>query len=208
MRIVLVLLLASSLQAGEVVDNAAVVRMVRAGLSIDVVMTKIAQAQTAFDTSVDALIALKSEGVPDAVIKTMLVNAPAPAAAATPVPPPVIVQPKPPTDALCVQVQYYTLAEKGWGWTPSLLCASATGIDVDEQNIAYEHVTTHCFVMSALPRAEQEWWFSDGMDTYKFHTRGTELQAISAFIARVRSGIQHGSCSDRAIRKLLATTAQ
>jgi len=120
--ILLVLLLAVSLHADEVVDNAAVVlRMVRAGLSADVVMTKIAQSQTTFDTSVDALIALKSEGIPDPVIKAMLLksSAPAPIAAA----------------------------------------------------------------------------------------RGNELQSISEFLSRTHSSIAHGSCGDRAVRKLLPAAA-
>jgi hypothetical protein len=106
----------------------------------------------------------------------------------------------------CFTVQYYTLAARGWGWTPSLLCAGASGIDIDEMNIPYERVKTHCFVVSLLPRAEKEWWFSDGTDTYKFRSTGTELQTISDRIARSHSSIPHGSCSDRAVRNLLAPT--
>lgn len=201
----LVLLLATSLYADETLDNAAVVRMVRAGLSIDVVMTKIAQSPAAFDTSVDALITLKSDGVPDPVIKAMLMKtpaaaAPAPASAPTPAP----MQTTPPrAGSVCVHMQYYTLEARGWNWKQAELCANGAGIDVDEQNIPYERVTTHCFVLSALPRAEQEWWFSDGTDIHKFRARGNELQTISDFVSRTRSGIVHGSCGDRAVRKLL-----
>jgi hypothetical protein len=97
-------------------------------------------------------------------------------------------------------VQYYTLAAKGWDWMPALLCAGKSGVDIDEMNIPYDRVTTHCFVVSALPRAEQEWWLSDGTDTYKFRTRTNDLKSISDLLAR----IPHGSCSDRAVRKLLA----
>ena len=202
LRILLVLLFATSLYADEVLDNGAVVRMVRAGLSIDVVMTKIAQSPTAFDTSVDALITLKSDGVPDPVIKAMLLKAPA----AAPVPVAEVHTIPPREGSICVNVQYYTLDAKGWDWKPAELCASGTGIDVDEQNIPYEHVTTHCFVLSALPRSEKEWWFSDGKDIHKFRARGNELQSISDFVARTRSGIPHGSCGDRAVRKLLPAT--
>jgi len=203
LRILLVLLFATSLYADEVLDNGAVVRMVRAGLSTDVVVTKIAQSPSAFDTSVDALITLKSDGVPDPVIKAMLMKAPAPA----PEPVAEVHAVTPREGSICVQVQYYTLAAKGWDWTPALLCASGTGIDVDEQNIPYERVTTHCFVLSALPRSEKEWWFSDGQDIHKFRARGNELQTISDFVSRTRSGIPHGSCGDRVVRKLLPATA-
>ena len=196
MRIVFALLLAVSLHAGELLDNAAIVRMVHAGLPADVVLTKIAQSQTSFDTSVDALIALKSEGVPDAVIKAMLTTTPHVAQTLLSVT----------SDSPCFSVQYYTLAARGWSWTPALLCAGATGIDIDEMNIPYERVTTHCFVLSPLPRAEKEWWFSDGTDTYKFRSTGNELQSISDLIARQHSSIPHGSCGDRAVRKLLAPT--
>ena len=195
MRIVLALLLAV-----ELLDNAAIVRMVHAGLSEDVVLTKIAQSQTKFDTSVDALIALKSEGVPDSVIKEMMTVRQAP----SPVPTPTGEAPVLHSD--CFTVQYYTLASKGWGWTPALLCAGDSGIDIDEMNIPYDRVTTHCFVLSPLPRAEKEWWFSDGGDTYKFRTTNNDLQSISDLVARKHSGIPHGSCSDRAVRKLLAPT--
>jgi hypothetical protein len=193
MHLVFALLLA------ELLDNAAVVRMAHAGLSQDVVLTKIAQSQTTFDTSVDALIALKSEGVPDAVIKEMVVKSPS-----RPTPQPA--QPSATSDSACFTVQYYTLAARGWGWTPALLCAGESGIDIDEMNIPYERVTTHCFVLSPLPRADKEWWFSDGADTYKFRTANNDLQSISDLIAHKQSGIPHGSCGDRAVRKLLAPT--
>lgn len=211
LRLVFILLLASSLHAAEVLDNDAVVRMVSAGLSMDVIATKIAQSPAAFDTSVDALIALKSSGVPDPIIKAMLMKTPAPApapvvAAAASVAPETATPTPPATqssDAHCVQVQYYTLDNNGWAWKPSFVCATATGIDIDEQHIAYANVAVHCFVASPLPRAEQEWWLSDGKETHKFRARGNELQSLSDYLARAHSGIAHGSCSDRALRKML-----
>lgn len=209
MRIVFALLLAVSLHADELLDNAAIVRMVHAGLSADVVLTKIAQSQTAFDTSVDALIALKSEGVPDTVIHAMLITKSlvlSPSSSKAIAPTAIDAGPRTKDEGLCFGVQYYTLAARGWGWTPALLCAGASGIDIDEMNIPYERVKTHCFVASLLPRAEKEWWFSDGVDTYKFRTTGNELQTISDRIARTHSSIPHGSCSDRAVRTLLAPT--
>lgn len=52
--------------------NKDVVDLVKAGLGPEVVAAKIRTSQTDFDTSPDALKALKREGVPDAVILAML----------------------------------------------------------------------------------------------------------------------------------------
>ena len=79
-------LLTSPLVAVEILDNAAVIRLVSAGLGADVIALKIEHSQAAFDTSTDGLIALKEAHVPDVVIRAMLLKGsePAPATAATP----------------------------------------------------------------------------------------------------------------------------
>src|SRR5260221_2545320 len=79
-------LLATPLVAAEVLDNAAVIRLVSAGLGGDVIVLKIEQSQVAFDTSTDGLIALKEAHVPDVVIRAMLLKAsePAPTTVAAP----------------------------------------------------------------------------------------------------------------------------
>jgi len=65
--------------------NQDVIEMAKVGLSDDVIITKIRQAYEAgtdavsFDTSVDALKALKAANVPDSVIKVMINPAPPPA---------------------------------------------------------------------------------------------------------------------------------
>jgi len=66
-------------------SNQDVIEMAKAGLSDDVIITKIRQAYDAgpdavsFDTSVDGLKTLKSASVPDSVIKVMINPAPPPA---------------------------------------------------------------------------------------------------------------------------------
>ena len=66
-------------------SNQDVIEMAKAGLSDDVIITKIRQAYDAgpdavsFDTSVDGLKALKGASVPDSVIKVMINPAPPPA---------------------------------------------------------------------------------------------------------------------------------
>ena len=67
-------------------SNQDVIEMAKAGLSDDVIITKIRQAYDAgpdavsFDTSVNGLKALKGASVPDSVIKVMINPAPPPAA--------------------------------------------------------------------------------------------------------------------------------
>lgn len=79
----LTLLLALRLLTAEILDNAAIVKMVSAGLGSDVITLKIERSDGAFDTSTDGLIALKKAHVPDAVIRAMLVKGDS----ASPVPP-------------------------------------------------------------------------------------------------------------------------
>jgi hypothetical protein len=83
----LTLLFALRLLTAETLDNAAIVKMVSAGLGPDVITLKIEHSQGAFDTSTDGLVALKKAHVPDVVIRAMLVSAPPipQAATATPV---------------------------------------------------------------------------------------------------------------------------
>lgn len=71
-RAVLLLLLALPLAADDVMTNADVVKLVKAGLSAETIEAKIAASQTKFDTSTDALVALAGEGVPDRVVRAMI----------------------------------------------------------------------------------------------------------------------------------------
>lgn len=65
--------------AQEVLTNDGVVKMVKAGLPEAVIVQKIRSSEKKFDTSTDALVKLKSNGVPDRVIEAMM-GAPAAAA--------------------------------------------------------------------------------------------------------------------------------
>ena len=78
MRLFLIPLLLATL------SNADVVKLVKAGLSAETVVAKIATSETKFDTSTDALVALAAEGVPDRVIRAMIEQQDA---AIAPVPP-------------------------------------------------------------------------------------------------------------------------
>jgi len=73
----------TALFAQETLSNQSVVEMVKAGLSERVIIAKIRTSPTSFDTSTDALIALKKNGVPEKVIEAIMSpTGPAPAAAA------------------------------------------------------------------------------------------------------------------------------
>lgn len=56
----------------EVLTNAAIVEMVKAGLSNTVVVLKIQAAVGRFDTSTDGIVSLKRQGVPDQIIEAIL----------------------------------------------------------------------------------------------------------------------------------------
>jgi hypothetical protein len=85
MRFAIVLLLF------DVLTNADVIRLVKAGLSPATIEAKIAASETKFDTTTDGLVALAEADVPDPVIRAMIEHSITP-----PVPP---VPPVPPAPA-------------------------------------------------------------------------------------------------------------
>ncbi|MBV9495155.1 MAG: hypothetical protein JOZ54_12980 [Acidobacteria bacterium] len=203
-KLLLLLLLA------EVLDNGAVTRMVAAGLSPDVVTLKIERSDAKFDTSTDALIQLKAANVPDSVIRAMLMKAPlapapppppappAPAKVAAPAPPPA-----PPAAAMwtsappapgetCVNLKLFASGEE---WNPSSLCVSSSAISVDEQKL--DSVVVHCMAKALV--GQDEFWLSDGKETFKFRGSDEDLRTVSQALARV----PHGNCSESKVRKLL-----
>jgi hypothetical protein len=52
--------------------NRDVIRLVRAKISDDIIMAKIRQSKTRFDTSTEGLVALKEAGVSDDLINVMV----------------------------------------------------------------------------------------------------------------------------------------
>jgi hypothetical protein len=79
--------------AQQGLNNDSVIKMVKAGLPDDVIISTIGSSQGAFDISAEGVIALKSAGVSDKVIsvivnKTTAAAQPAPAPAPTPAPAP------------------------------------------------------------------------------------------------------------------------
>jgi hypothetical protein len=87
----LVALFAAALLGQSTLNNDTVIKMAKAGLSDDIIVSTIKSQPSSFTTGADALIALKGAGVSDKVIAAMVEKAgsagapPAPAAAPAPV---------------------------------------------------------------------------------------------------------------------------
>jgi len=78
--------------AQQAMNNDSIVKMVKAGLSDDLIVTTINASPGTYDTSADGIIALKTAGVSDKVVAAMVARAatpPAPPAAPPPPPAPV-----------------------------------------------------------------------------------------------------------------------
>jgi hypothetical protein len=80
------LLLSSALFAQETITNDSVIKMVKAGLSQDLIVSTINSSAGKFDTSTNALIALKRAGAGDKVIAAVVLKASGASAAPAPAP--------------------------------------------------------------------------------------------------------------------------
>jgi len=75
----LLLVACSFLAAQQAMNNDSVIKLVKAGLSDDLIVTTISGSPGTYDTSADAIIALKTAGASDKVIAAMIAKASAPA---------------------------------------------------------------------------------------------------------------------------------
>ncbi len=86
--LVLFIICAVALQAQQALDNDGVIKMVKAGLAEDVIVSAIASQPGSYQLDADHLIALKAAGVPDKVMAAMVTkNSGATAAPAAPAAP-------------------------------------------------------------------------------------------------------------------------
>ncbi|MGA8085684.1 MAG: hypothetical protein WCA10_00160 [Terracidiphilus sp.] len=84
----LVLLMGSALLAQQALDNQSVIKLVKAGLSEDLIVTTINSSPGTYDTSANGLIALKKAGASDKVIAAIVIKASGAATGAAAVPAP------------------------------------------------------------------------------------------------------------------------
>lgn len=109
---VLVLAACSFLAAQQAMNNDAVIKLVKAGLSEDLIVTTINGSPAAYDTSADGIIALKTAGASDKVIAAIIARAAAPAA--PPAAPPAAAAPTRPAGIDDVGVYY---RDRNGAWT-------------------------------------------------------------------------------------------
>lgn len=76
---VLFLGIATLLTAQQTLNNDGVIKMVKAGLSEEVIVTAVTSSPGTYDTSTEALVALKSAGVGDKIVGAIVTRASAPA---------------------------------------------------------------------------------------------------------------------------------
>jgi hypothetical protein len=112
------------LVAQQALNNDAVVKLVKAGLSDDLIVSTINAQAGAYDTSTDGLIALKTAGVSDKVVAAIVAKAAAPAPVeATAAPAPAAEAPAPAPAAVSAfpagidEVGVY-YQDKSGAWTP------------------------------------------------------------------------------------------
>jgi len=112
------------LAAQQALNNDAVIKLVKAGLSDDLIVSTINAEPGIFDTSPDGLIALKAAGASDKVVAAIVLKATAPPpVAATPAPAPAAEAPAPAPAAVSAfpagidEVGVY-YKDKSGAWTP------------------------------------------------------------------------------------------
>lgn len=70
--VVACLIMSTSLPAVETMTNGDIIKMVEAGFSAATIEAKVRSTKGVYDTSADALIALKAAGVPESVLRLMI----------------------------------------------------------------------------------------------------------------------------------------
>jgi hypothetical protein len=84
------------LAAQQALNNDAVIKLVKAGLSDDLIIATVNAQSGAYDVSTDGLVSLKASGVSDKVVAAILTKVSAPAAPPAAVPPPATAPAMPP----------------------------------------------------------------------------------------------------------------
>ena len=218
LAVVLSLLFAVSLSAEEVLDNAAVLKLLDAGLAPDIIQMKIEQSATSFDVTTDGLIALQKANVPDLVIKAMLRKSAmdersTPRSPATPAVPAASPDPSRPAraDELCLKASYYTSGVNGWSWYPANVCVTSSIVSIDDADIPLGELTAHCLLRpfainigGRTARGEQEWHFGAGQDLYELRGPADDMRRLYDSLTRMHPEIKHGEdCGAADIRRVL-----
>jgi hypothetical protein len=200
-RLILCLAIALAVHGAEVLDNATVVRLTKAGLSPEVIVLKINQSEAHFDTSADGLIALKSAGVADSIIMTMMQKSAAPSVVAAPAP-------KASVPQGCASVEAYSLGNNGWAWLPATVCISNESLSLDEQSFRFADLKVQCIetparlsVLGMNATTDSTWRWSDGKESFQVRGKGDDIRRLSEALTSAAPSVRHGGCGD--LRALL-----
>lgn len=162
--------------APELLTNEAVLEMVQAGLSEGVIIAKIRSTPRGFDTSPQALIALKRAGVSDAVLEAML--APEPRPVLEPLPP----LPPPPRPAVAARTPYSPVGLQ------VIEHLRPEGTRVSLRNAEGRLEYTYAFFVSkteiVIPRRQTEYRIADRQPVFRTDYPRPELLRL----ARLRPG--------------------
>ncbi len=169
---------AAAAAAEPPLTNADVVKLVKAGVSTDVILAKIKSSEVAFATDADSLVALANEKVPDEVIRAMVARtapaAPTSAPAGTPKAEvtKVVVQGIYRTRGICTARGDVTLTPAGFEFKPiekSPVC-SEDAFGKSSAAFAWSDVKRLCFEYAASGTVEV--WLNDGDDMSFKSSRG------------------------------------
>jgi hypothetical protein len=197
--IVLVVLVGATVAAAAPLTNADIVKLVKSGVSADVILAKIRVSETAFATDSDSLVALAHEKVPNSVIEAMVARsaatpvpsaAPSPAAANTPAPEvtQVVVKGIYRTRGICTARGDITMTPKTFAFkaTEKSPVCSDEAFGHASAEFAWGDVSRICYEYAAT--GTMEVWLKSGDDLSFKATRG-EIEDLAARIRSVRPDV-------------------
>ena len=196
-----VALVATLASAEQPLTNADVVKLVKAGLSADLIVAKIQASEAAFVTDTDSLVTLANEKVPNAVIQAMMART-APAAAPTAAPaqaPPAPQAPKAQvtqvvvkgiyrTRGICTSRGEVTMTPARFAFKAvekSPLC-SEEAFGHSNAEFVWDDVSRICFEYAASGTVQV--WLKDGQDM-SFKSTRAEIEDLAARINSLRPGL-------------------
>jgi len=203
MLLALATALASVVAAAEPpMTNADVVRLVKAGVSAEVIVAKIQSSATAFVTDTDSLVALANAKVPNPVIQAMMAHTAAPAATATPTaapaPPPqeapkvevtqVVVKGIVRTRGICSARGELTMTPARFTFKPvdkSPLC-SEEAFGQSGADFAWDDVVRICFEYAVSGTVQI--WLKNGHDM-SFKATRPEMEDLAGKMVALHAGL-------------------
>ncbi len=192
-----VTLVALTAAADPPLTNADIVKLVKAGVSADVIVAKIRSSEAEFATDTDSLVALANEKVPNSVIQAMMARTTPPAAPTALPPTPekpksevveVVVKGIYRTRGICSARGEVTMTAKTFAFKPtdkSPLCSEET-FGKSATEFAWDDVGRVCFEYAASGTVQI--WLKDGHDM-SFKATRTEMEDFAARMKSFRADL-------------------